>query len=288
MVGLWLLGVEDTTPLWVCSGLGLAGALAWLGLVLPSVGLAHYWEAGGPSAGILLRLSWAAGDVAKANYYQLAAMLPSNWRNYEWVMIAGLAAVVIWLWKDLPVRWVGSMFLLTALPLFVILLIRRQPGVELVGRYAYQSYTFWAVTLGALLDGALARWETHPRWKAALAMAAAMCGALYWTQQVQAARHEVVLLGAHATAQERFWRQWKDFFQLVSDHRVALGKPLRLPEMEAHPQMGLHLIYSLCHPRGLPGILLESGQYDEEEYWREMEWAKPRLPGFEPYRPSRH
>ena len=177
------------------------------------------------------------------------------------------------------------MFLLTVGPLFVILLIRRHSGIYQVGRYAYQSYTFWAAALGALLDAVLKRLEPRKSWRAAAAAGSALLAVACWGGQVQAARHAVQFAQHHAATQPLFWQQWKEFFRLTSAHRVELNQPLRLPPIEAHPHMSLHLLYKVCYPRGLPGLVVEQGAGDQEEYWREVERARLQIPAFHPLRP---
>jgi hypothetical protein len=120
---------------------------------------------------------------------------------------------------------------------------------------------------------------------------AALSGALAvacWGSQFQGARHAAQFARQHPATQRTFWQQWKDFFRIAASHRRELGRPLRLPPLEAHPSMSLHLLFRLCYPRGLAGLVVEPGAAataeDELEYWAEVEWAQRQLPGFRPLR----
>jgi hypothetical protein len=250
--------------------------------------MSHHWEAADPSAGIVTRLRWAAGDTARAYGHQLGSGLHAALAGRQRLVLAVLAAMALWLRRHLAWRWILGMFLLTVLPLFVILLIRRHPGIEQVGRYAYQSFTFWAVMVGSVLDAVLRRLEGQPRRRAAAAALSAALVVACWGSQLQGARHAAQFARQHPATQQTFWQQWKDFFRIAASHRVESGRPLRLPPIEAHPNMSLHLLFQLCYPRGLAGLVVEPGApatpEDEYEYWKEVERARRQLPGFRPLR----
>ena len=271
----------------VCGGAALAGALVWLALVPPQISLAHYWQAGEPGAASFpARLLDTVLITGRACAYQLGFDLRLVPERYMPLLLPAPVLALLWQRRRIRWPWISAAVLLTAPALFLILLIRRAPGIWTISRYGYQSYTVWAVTAGALLAAVLAQLGPRPRPRAVLLAVAALMAGVYVQQQLYAARHHSAYLSGHPSTRPSFWDNWSRFFRLASDHRLQIRAPLPLPSIEVHPGLDLQTLYLACHPRGLPGLHVNLGHAgspaDQHQFWEEVDRARPLLPGFTP------
>lgn len=288
VVGAWLSERSAARRAAVIgASIALAGSVAWLVTVRSETDLAHYWKFGGETAGPLTRLGWAVSDTAHAYLYQLGSGLRLPLDNPALYGVLLLLALALFLLRgEIHFRWVLTALALTAVPLFVILLVRRYPEVWKTSRYGYQSYAFWAVLTGCVLDATLGRWEGRPYWRAGTLAVVALLAGSYLTAHWAAARE----VYPPQSNQQAFWVAWDSFFRMASERRADAGKPLRLPLLDVLPGLSLHEIFTLCHPRGLPGLVAQpvvaGTEEEQDEFWRELERARAKLPDF-PYAPSR-
>ena len=278
--------------LWACSSALIIGAAAWLLVVPRSASLKHYWQAGGghngsPPAGLLTRLALAARDTVHSFGYQLGVGVRVNPEGHVLALLAAALLALLILRRTISIPWLAAALALTLPPLFVIMLIRSEPDVWKISRYTYQSYTFWAVTIGAAYDALLRETERLPRWRYAALLAALPMAAWYLHGNFLVARHHRDSFRRNQVTQREFWLGWDAFFRAASAHAVETGWPLRLPFLDAAPGLGVHVVYRLCEPRGLPGLIAEhavSGSPEEQQaFWQEVGRTHAHLPGF-----SRH
>ncbi len=241
------LAARRRQAVWPCAAVGLGGAAAWLAVVWPQLDFTHYWAFGGATAPAL-RLPWALWDTLRAYEYQLflGFRLP--------FLVVPLALLLLWLRREVNWRWILAALALTAPLLFVTLLVRRQPEVWKISRYLYQSYTFWCVGLGAVLDSLIRRWGPRPL----LALPVLALG--YLALQVTAAQYERDYLLSRPYHRRGFWLGWDRFFEFA--------RPGRLPELELAPGVKLSQAYRLCRPGA------EAASGSEEELRQELERAR--------------
>lgn len=295
LLGAWLLGPPDRDArrraLGVCFGVWLAGSLTWLVLVAAEPVLAHYWTVGAPGVAVLPRLVWAAEDTVHSYAYQFAVgarLLPE--RFLFWLLLLPVMALLL-LRRWVQWRWILTFFVMTAPMLFVIVLIRREHDVWKISRYCYQGYTFWIAVIGSLFDALLWRLEPQPRWRRALLGISPLLAAGYLAGHYLVVRHHRDYFSRQAIMSQQFWFGWDHFFRAASAHRAEIGRPLRLPFLEVLPGLNLHVIYRMCEPRGLPGLLAEHGVVgtpeERDQFWQELDRAHVHLPGFEQHRPPR-
>jgi hypothetical protein len=261
------------------------GAVSWLALVPRSANLRHYWRAGGASAGVLLRLAWAARDTLHSSIYQFGLairVLPGTYRFSILFAVPALILAALWSWTNL--RWVLASACLTLPPLFVIMLVRAEPEVWKISRYAYQSFTLWAMFSGAVWDGLQRKWQKRPRLRLALALAAPALALCYLSSQLSVARHHRDELLAQPINQPAFWFGWDAVFHAASQRSLQAGKPMRIPFVQAIPGLELTEVYRICEPRGLPGLFAEHGvagsAAERAEWERAIEQAHVPLPGW--------
>ena len=278
-LGIWLLEpASQRRVLGSCLGVGLVGAVTWLVLVRPQAEMDHYWKFGSATAGPLTRLGWAVADTWQAYVWQFGLGLHAPDARY--VLLLLLATSLLVLRRAIHWRWVLAVLGLTLLPLFVIMLIRKEAEVWKIGRYGYQSYTFWAVALGCLGDAVLWKLERWPHWRVGLLVLLLLPAGLYWNEHSAAAAQASARL--RPEAQRTFWFGWDSFFRFASTRRTASAKPLGLPPVEVFPGLNLRVVFSLCHPGGLPGVvaLEEGGLEEQREFWAEVAAAQAELPLF--------
>src|SRR5579884_1925044 len=304
LLGLWLLVQDTATSEWIAAvallepsaavralrasaAAWIAGAVSWLALVPRSVNLRHYWRAGGASAGVLLRLVWAARDTLHSCIYQLGLavrVLPGNYRFSILFAVPVLILAALWGWTNL--RWALASACLTLPLLFVIMLVRAEPEVWKINRYAYQSFTLWAMFAGAVWDGLQRKWQKRPRLRLALALAAPVLALGYLSSQLSVARHHRDELLAQPMNQPAFWFGWDAVFHAASQRSLQAGKPMRIPLVPAIPGLELTQVYQICEPQGLPGLFAEHGvagsPAERVEFERAIEQAHARLPGWVP------
>jgi len=282
-VALLLLEPRDRRQaVYTCGAAWIAGALAWLIFVLPQLDLNHYWRYGHATAGPLARLWWAVVDVLLAYNYQLFLGVRLLSERHIPLLVAAIVTALILLRRQVNLRWILAAFAMTALPLFIMVLVRKEPEVWKVSRYLYQSYTFWAVVFGALLDGMLARLGPWPRRRFLVLAALPVLAALYWTGHRMVARYERAYFERQPATTQVFWFGWDSFFRFASAHHAPSSAPLALPDLMVAPRLDLRTVFLLCHPRGLPGLTLHAAGTAQErlEFWREVRLAQERLPMF--------
>lgn len=238
----------------------------------------------GEPAGPLLRLWWAVVDLALAYNYQLFLGVRLIPERHIALLLPLLAVILILLRRHVSFRWIFTALALTAPPLFIIMLTRKDPEVWQVSRYAYESFTFWAVLFGALLDAILVRFERWPRHRAAFLALLAIPAAVYWAGHRMVAEWDRKYFSTQPATLQAFWFGWESFFRFASENRAEAGKPLRLPYLWLAPRINLQTVFVLCHPRGLPGLTFDPGvagtEQEQEEFWSEVHRARARLPLF--------
>ncbi len=277
LLGVWLLEPEQRRKaVVVCVTVSGVAAVAWFLLVWPHLDPDRYWKIQGHPVAPPMRLAVAGLDTLRAYSHQLGLGVWS---------LAVLAALLA-LRRSVNARWILAVLAMTWPPLFAALAARQDAQVWAISRYGYQSYTLWAVALGALFAALLSRLGAWPRWRAALAAAAVLVAGLYLARQVQAATASRDFWRAHPPTQLSSWTAWDRFFELVSARRVELGRPLQLPSVPLHPYLDVQELFVICHPRGLPGWVVHRGWFgtskDHQELWEEVERAASSIPGFLP------
>ncbi|HYM12990.1 MAG TPA: hypothetical protein VEU62_19785, partial [Bryobacterales bacterium] len=179
-------------------------------------------------------------------------------------------------------RWIAGMLAMTALPLAAIVMFRHAPDVWSVNRYGYQSYTFWAVTLGALLDAALGRIEARRPGKGQRAALAVAAAAVYFAGHLLILERSRDDLERHVIASRAFWVGWDRAFRLAAAHRVEMGAPLAAPAIDLPAGINAQTVFELCYPRGLAGITERPGDagtlQERREFREEILRARETLP----------
>ncbi|MBI3666947.1 MAG: hypothetical protein HY236_12140 [Acidobacteria bacterium] len=283
LAAVWLLEPKlRRRAFYACGTVWMGGALAWLILVLPQLDWAHYWKFGSATAGPMLRLWWAITDLLLAYNYQFFSGVRLVSERHTALLFLPLLFLLVLVRRHLAARWIFAALAMTALPLFVMVLVRREPEVWKVSRYAYQAFTFWAVLLGAVLDGILAWLEPWPRRRAVFLALLPIPAALYWWGHLRVAEYDRAYFRAQPAAWQELWFGWDSFFRFASEDRVRTGTTLVLPDLLVAPGLKLPTVFLLCHPRGLPGLTIRPGSagaaHEQAEFWKEVEHVRSRLP----------
>ncbi len=261
----------------VCAAISVAGALAWAAFVAPQTDLTHYWTHAAPTTPLATRLAWAAADTGRAYLHQLLVGTLLRAQPASAAVFVLLLGLLIFLARrQLHTRLILAGFLLTAPLLFVMLFIRKEPGVSEIGRYAYQSYTLWAILLGALLDAILESW---PRRRAAVLALLPVLTAGYLAGHGWIGWQDREAFRRRPTTWAAFWHGWDSFLRLASASRATASRPLVVPHLELDPGLHLATVYGLCHPRGLPGLAVYDRASTAEElteFWQAVAAARER------------
>ncbi len=289
LVAAWLLHLGSVRrAVTVCLGAWLVGSLAWIFFIWTRTDLTHYWRFSSATAGPLTRLAWAAGDTLHSYVYQLDLLVRLVPEQYA-APLAVLAIFALYLFRrEINAPWIWSALALTLPPLFVTLLIRRDPHILIwrINRYQYQSQMLWIAVLGSLFDALLRRLRSQPHWRAALLATTPLLAGLYLTGQYGVARHHRDSFLAQPMASPHFWLGWNRFFRLASTHSAELASPLRIPFVEALPGLSLHVVYHLCYPQGLPGLIAEhavlGADFEQDEFLQEIDRTRTHPPGLPP------
>lgn len=259
-----------------------AGLAAWLGLVASQESIQHYWEAAAPTASVATRFAWAASDTWNAYVYQLVLGVRLPYSATALLAAGTLALALILLRRHFNSRLALTFLLMTLPMLFVTVLIRRDVDVWKISRYSYQSFTFWAVALGALLDAILSWLEAWPGRRKALLALLPIPASLYLAAHAYVVDHHREAFRSRLVNLQAFWFGWDSFFRLASAHRVELGRPLFLPFVRVQEGFYLPALYNLFHPRRLPGLTFQHGvagtPEQQEEFRQELERARARSP----------
>jgi hypothetical protein len=266
----------------VCLGTLAVGSLTWA--LLNREDLAHYWRYGGGQFGVAARLAGATMDSVRAYNYPFWGALRVFPSAPPFLALAAPVLALILLRRELHWRWIASGLAMTLPLLFVIVLIRADPGVWKISRYAYQSFTLWVFVAGAVVDALLRRLQSRPRRRAALLASLPLVAGLYLAGQVVIVRHHRDSLLARPEFTPTFWFGWDGFFRLASAHRTELGRPLEMPYLELAPGRNTHTVLALCHPEGLPGLRVNHHAAPSHEqleaFWAEVDYARERLAVF--------
>ena len=263
--------------LWLAAAVGATGLLAWTAFVAPQTDLAHYWTHAAPTTPLATRLAGAAADTGRAYLHQLlVGTLVRSRPALAAAFLLLLGFLIFLVRRQLNGRLILAGFLLTAPLLLAMLFIRKEPGVEQIGRYAYQGYTLWAIVLGALLDAILQSW---PRRRTAVLTILPVLAAGYLAGHGWIGWQDREAFRRQPAAWAAFWRGWDSFLRLASAGRAAGSRPLVVPHFELRPGLHLATVYGLCHPRGLPGLVVydrASTAGELEEFWQEVAAARER------------
>ncbi|MBI3666073.1 MAG: hypothetical protein HY236_07590 [Acidobacteria bacterium] len=281
----------------VASGGGtiVIGLAAWLLFVLPAIDTRHYFGGLSSSQGRLAVISEGVLNTIHAYWIQAARALGTTHEpSVLWFAIP--AAVLITAgWRRLNLRWIAVAMVLTALPLLLIFGVRRTFEVEYLSRYAYQTFTFWAVIAGSAVEALLLLAEDRPALRTALLAVLLAGGGVFGWENLRASAHLREVSRRDEGRRREFWQGWAAFFGDAAARSLHAGVTLTVPPMSVpvfnlwgHHSLhsnhyDIRAIFEMSYPGGKSGIALSNGIPPEEDqfhFWREVGKSRVHLAAF--------